>query len=175
VVSYTSVVAQIVWPDTWQGNIAPTFLMSVDGTHCRIFEPQHPEFSKNPASYSHKFHQAAFNYEIGISLFTSHVVWVNGPFPAGQPDIKVFRERGLKQMIPQGKRITGDRGYRGEPELISTPNPHDPPELGKFKARAQACHESFNKHLKDFACLSERFRHGFEKHETAFVAVCVIV
>jgi DDE superfamily endonuclease len=176
VVSYPSVlVAQIVWPDEWQDDNAPTFLISVDGTHCRIYEPQHPEFSKNPAYYSHKFHQAALNYEIGVSLFTSDVVWVNGPFPAGQPDIKVFRERGLKEKIPPGKRITGDNGYRGEPALISTPNQHDPPELKNFKARAQARHESFNKRVKDFACLSERFRHGIEKHEAAFVAVCVVV
>lgn len=149
--------------------------MSVDGTHCRVFEPKHPTKSKNPEYYSHKFHQAGVNYEIGLSLFTSHVVWVKGPIPAGQNDMKIFREQGLMNAIPPGKLITGDRGYRGLPNLISTTNPRDPKELRVFKRRARARHESFNKRLKDFQCLQNCFRHGVANHQFVFYAVCVIV
>jgi DDE superfamily endonuclease len=151
------------------------FVMSVDGTHCRTFEPKHPTKSKNPQYYSHKFHQAAVNYEIGLSIFTSDVVWVNGPFPAGQNDMKIFREQGLMDIIPPRKLITGDGGYRGCPDIISTPNPRDPEDLRVFKKRARARHETFNARLKCFKCLAETFRHGVATHQTLFFAVCVIV
>jgi len=149
--------------------------MSVDGTHCRIFEPKHPTKSKNPQYYSHKFRQAGVNYEIGLSLFTNHVLWVNGPYPAGQNDMKIFREQGLMEVLPVGALITGDRGYRGLPDVISTPNPHDSEELREFKRRARARHESLNQRLKRFWCLQNCFRHGVHNHEAIFVAIGVIV
>jgi len=99
---------------------------------------------------------------------------MNGPFPAGNPDINVFRQ-GLKEKIPAGKMVIGDNGYRGEKNIISTPNnAHDPAELRKFKSRARARHETFNSRLKNFLCLEDRFRHGIEKHRIVFEAICVI-
>ena len=66
---------KIIWPERWTaGNVdddVPDFLLSVNGVHCRLGEPKHPIHSKNPAFYSHKFHQAGVNYEIGISLCTN--------------------------------------------------------------------------------------------------------
>ncbi len=50
-------------------------------------EPKHPTMSKNPAFYSHKFGSAGLNYELGISVFENKLVWMNGPFKAGKPDI----------------------------------------------------------------------------------------
>jgi hypothetical protein len=100
---------------------------------------------------------------------------MNGPFPAGTPDISIFQHEGLKSMIPEGKRIIADRGYRGESAIISTPNPHDTPHLKKFRSRARAHHESFNSRIKNFDCLSERFRHrDLSLHKVVFEAVCVI-
>jgi hypothetical protein len=151
------------------------FLISVDGTHCHISEPQDENFSKNPQYYSHKFHKAALNYEIGLSIYENRLVWVNGPKPAGTwNDIKMFRDN-LKMMIPGGKRVVGDRGYQGEPNIISTPNTHEPQELRNFKSRARARHETFNSRLKNFRILDTRFRHGQEKHQIVFEAICVIV
>jgi hypothetical protein len=48
--------------------------------------------SKNPAWYSHKFKQAAVEYEIRISIFTQQVVWISGPHKASRHDITIFRE-----------------------------------------------------------------------------------
>jgi DDE superfamily endonuclease len=158
----------------WGVNDLPAFVLSVDGTHCRIFEPKHPTKSRNPEYFSHKFHQAAVNYEIGLSIFTSELVWVNGPFPASRHDMRIFRDDGLLDAIPDGKLVTGDRGYRGLPGVVSTPNPHDPEELRLFKRRAQARHELFNSRLKSFKCLQESFRHRLANHEVVFFAVCVI-
>jgi DDE superfamily endonuclease len=100
---------------------------------------------------------------------------VQGPSPAGIPDIRIFRSDGLMDMIPPGKRVIGDNGYRGERDIISTPNSHESADLRKFKSRARARHESFNGRIKFFRCLSERFHHSIEKHGIAFEAICVIV
>lgn len=151
------------------------FMCSVDGVHFRVNEPTHPTYSKNPTMYSHKFHQAALNYEIAISIFTQQVIWINGPKKASTHDITIFREpNGLKEKMPQGKLVIGDKGYRGEKQMISTPNSHEPDELRKFKSRARARQETFNARLKTFASLDRRFRHGLQKHKTTFEAVCVI-
>jgi len=80
----------IYWPEEWNdgdGEDLPTFLISVDGTHCRIEEPMHPTWSKNPQYYSHKFKKAALNYEVALSVFENRVVWVNGPFSGATNDI----------------------------------------------------------------------------------------
>ena len=99
---------------------------------------------------------------------------MNGPFKAGRHDIQIFRTEGLKDIIPVGKKVIGDNGYRGEKAVVSTPNSHDPVEIRKFKSHARARHESFNCRIKNFKCLDERFRHGVENHKTVFEAVCVI-
>jgi hypothetical protein len=148
----------------------------VDGVHCRINEPKHPTMSKNPAYYSHKFESAGLNYELGISVFENKLVWMKGPFKAGTPDITVFREKGLMDKIPVGKKVIADKGYRGEKErTTSVPNSHDSKELGKFKSRARARHETFNGRIKNFLCLDVRFRHGVKNHRSVFEAICVIV
>jgi hypothetical protein len=99
---------------------------------------------------------------------------MKGPKPASTHDITIYREE-LKNKIPAGKRAIGDKGYRGEPNTISTPSSRDPEELRRFKSRARARHESFNGRIKNFKCLAERFRHGKHKHQICFEAVCVIV
>jgi hypothetical protein len=162
-------------PEWSDPNHNVTFIMSIDGTHTRIYEPIHPLWSKNPEYYSHKFNQSALNYEIGLSLFTSDLAWVNGPFPASRHDKTIFTDDGLLDALPAGKKLVGDKGYRGMPVVVSTPNPFDADELREFKRRARARHETFNARLKVFGCLNDRFRHRLEKHKTVFEAVCVII
>lgn len=148
--------------------------MSVDGVHCRINEPKDPERCQNPKYYSHKFKQAGLTYELALSVYEDKLLWMNGSFPAGTNDITVFR-KGLKAMIPPGKRVIADGGYAGEPEIISTPNSYDSKDLAKFKSRVRLRQETFNKRIKIFKCLDERFRHGIAKHESCFEAICVVV
>lgn len=170
---------KICWPVRWSPDEDVTieetiFISSVDGVHCKIQEPQHGEFSKDREYWSHKFGSAGLNYEIAISIYEQQVVWINGPFKAGKhTDIKVFRA-GLKWKIPPGKLVIADLGYRGESELIATPNSHDTPEVRQFKSRVLARHETFNGKIKGFSILSDCFRHGVIKHKLAFESVTVI-
>jgi DDE superfamily endonuclease len=173
---------KIKWPYNGQEG-EEIFIVSVDGVHCTISEPR-----KVPSSkwFSHKTHGPAVGYEIAISLQRNKVVHVHGPYPAGVPDITIFRaEGGLKSKMPDGKFATADRGYRGEPKL-RIPNARDAPLVKEFKKRSQARHETFNARLKSFKILSTRFRHHHshrgnqpatchDNHKAVFEAVCVLI
>ena len=180
----------IVWPPSFNNpdnEADPTtetiFIITVDGTHCKIEEPTLSAFNKNKSFYSHKFNAPGLDYEIAISVHTGDCIWVSGPFPAGCPDIKVFRqENGLKTKMMEAQarsglkqRGIGDKGYHGESLLLVVPSSHDTDEVREFKSRALARHETFNSRLKNFDCLDERFRHhSFEKHQQCFFACAVI-
>jgi hypothetical protein len=168
---------KIVWID--QPNV--TFIASVDGTHCRIFEPRTDPGSK---WYSHKFNGPGVAYEVVIALHSTNVISVRGPFPASIHDITVFRG-GRKDEFPKnpaavifktkaGQRVIGDSGYEGEHEKVAITREGDSVEVKKFKARAKARHESFNSRLKSFQILDLAFRHGFGQHQMAFEAVCTL-
>jgi hypothetical protein len=159
-------------PDEMKNDI---WIMSVDGTHVWIQEPTHDELSQDPKYFSKKIHHAGMTFELGVSL-TGGLIWINGPFPAGTNDIRVFRKPGgLKEKLQAlGKMAIGDRGYRGEPDLISFFNPEDSKGVAKFKCRALMRHEVFNWKIKTFEALRGRFRHSKEKLAIAFKAICVI-
>ena len=147
-------------------------MCSVDGTHCQI---QEPRSRPNKNWYSHKFEHPGVSYEIGVDLFTSRIVWLNGPFQAGDTDLVIFRKPdGLKSKIPANCKVIADKGYIGEAKA-STKNEFDSDELKEFKRRARDRHESMNGRIKLFAVLTDTFRHPLLKHEQAFEAVCVLV
>jgi DDE superfamily endonuclease len=153
------------------------FLASVDGTHCRISEIRQ---SPDKKWCSYKFKKAGVVYEIGLGIWDGKLCWVNGPFPAGETDLVVFRKPdGLLSKVPDGYRLVADAAYRGEAKIVSGRNPLDTPEVIEMKKRTKARHEVFNKHLKDFRILSERFRcatrHRLELHKAVFEACCLLV
>lgn len=166
---------KICWPEDNFGD--DLWVITVDGTHVWMNEPKHPEWSMDSAFYSHKHGKAGATYELGISLSTNQLVWINGPFPAGQSDLKVFKKQhGLKRFLEsKGKRCIGDGGYPGYPQVLSTPNALDSKQVAKFKSRALKRHETFNGRIKNFGCLGGiRFRHSLDKFKIMFEAVCVI-
>ena len=151
------------------------FFGTIDGVHCPIQEPR--PFSKDWSS--HKFgKKAGVDYELVVCLNKPNLGWVYGPIPPGKyNDISTFKRK-LKRVLEEGfpgMRLIGDKGYRGEPDLISTRNEFDPEEIAEFKDRALARHETFNQRLKCFKCLSTRWRHGVANHKVAFEACCALV
>lgn len=162
----------IVWPEDWGDDI---WIITVDGTHCWIQEPTHPDWSQDRTFYSHKYNKAGINYELGVSIAYPRLVWMNGPFKAGKSDVSIFRDKGLKDLLRSIERkAIGDRGYNGHHHECSTFNAHDCRGVRKFKSRALKRHENFNNMTKRFDCLSGRFRHGVKQFATCFEAVCVI-
>ena len=112
-------------------NPGASWLLSVDGTHCRI---QEPRGVPDKDWYSYKLHKPCVAYEIGVDLFESKIVWVSGPHKAGETDLVIFRkpDGGLKTRIPNDCFIIGDKGYAGD-EKVSINNRQDSDEVKKFK------------------------------------------
>ena len=167
---------KIKWPQNLDRPESERFIITVDGTDFRMNEMQHPTMPVDRRQFSHKFNHGAVKYEIGISVFDDHCVWISGPHPGGKHDLTIFRE-GLKAKIRPGKLVIADRGYRtsrDDEAMLCPPDEVDNPALNNFKSRARLRHETFNGRLKRFQCLSETFRHTQEKHKLAFEAVCVI-
>lgn len=153
------------------------FMLSIDGTHCPIDEPR--PFSTKWSS--HKLGgKPGVNYELAVTINHPRLVWVYGPTPPGKMnDIKVFKSKLMnimKQRLP-GRRLIGDSGYSGVPDLISTKNEFDPREVSEFKDRVMARHETYNQRLKCYGVLTKHFRHEdrIQVHGICFRAVCVHV
>jgi hypothetical protein len=174
---------KIKWLDRWNNDGSEVIVVSVDGVHCMISEPRQMPSSK---WYSHKTHGPGLAYEIAIAVQDNKIVHIHGPFPAGVPDITIFRSPGgLKSKMPDGKHATADRGYGGEKQL-RMPNTFDTELAKNFKKRAQARHETFNARIKSFKILNSRFRHSHngrkrdgvtvhDNHKAVFEAVCVLL
>ena len=167
---------KIIFPDDFGENI---WVLSLDCIDCPIEEIQGQEVSQDSELFSFKFHGAGLRYEFGIDLFRSNLIWINGCFlPGKYPDNKIFTDFGLKEKLESiGKKALADRIYNGYPQVCSTFNAVDRPVVSKFKARAQMRHEQFNGMVKEFKCMSEKFRHKPDKpakHQMCMEAVCVI-
>ena len=163
---------KIVLPDAWD----TTYTLSLDGAHFAINEPRHPTLRRDEKNYSHKYNAAGVDYEVGVALFQSKIVWIKGPVQASTHDHKVFQSE-LQALIPAGKRIIVDNGYQGCPEFYSNYNQFDTEEVREFKKRAKSRQEAVNGKMKVFKVLDSRFGHpsrDFVKHGLCFDAVAVL-
>jgi hypothetical protein len=170
---------KIVWHEELDDPNRPIFIVSVDGTDFKVWEKKHPYFSLDKGQYSHKFNHGALKYEIAIDVWTSRVVWINGPVRAAIHD-RVLFDSGLASKIKKGKLVIADRVYgsEGRPasrKKFALPNDADDKELANFKARARCRHETFNGRLKNYKALSDTYHHNPDKHVLIFEAVCVTV
>jgi hypothetical protein len=152
-------------------------IATVDGVHCRIFEPRTIPSSK---WYSKKYNKAGLMYEIGVAIHHNRIVWMNGPFPAGENDKMVFdKPNGMASKLKSHQKVIGDEGYRGAPKKVSTRNTFDSQEMKEFKRRAKARQETVNARLKAFGIISQAFRttgtKRLARHQAAMEACLVIV
>ena len=155
------------------------WILGVDCIDFPIEEIEHPTLSQNPDLYSFKLNGAGLRYELGIDLFYSNLIWMNGPFlPGTINDNGIFAEHGLKQKLKSiGKKALADKIYNGHPDECSTFNAVDSEVVSKFKARVQMRHEQFNGMVKEFGCMDTKFRHKpnkVEKHKMCFEATAVL-
>ena len=142
-----------------------------------IAEPYPYEREWSKRWFSPKFKGAGLRYEIGISILGGDIVWVNGPFPCSQyPDIAIFMNHGLKDMLEENERVEADDGYKGaDPEFAKTRSGVFHPNLGSdVRNKVRARHETCNKRIKQFGALKDVFRHHITKHSTVFHAVALI-
>lgn len=171
---------KIVWDKKIDGKETEVFGITTDGVDFAMWERQHPDFPVDTKACSHKMKQCAAKYIIGISVYRSNCVFIEGPFRGGLPDLEMYKQSGLmKRMKKAGKLTIADRGFRSkyasERAQFSYPDYMDSKELHNFKSRARLRQETFNRRLKHFNCLSETFKNGFVKHGIALRAVAVTV
>lgn len=164
---------KIFWPeDCFEHD---RWVMSVDGVHFWIEEPTHPTLSFDTKCHSHKCAHAGLCHELGISLSSNHLVWMNGPFEAGPSDNKTFQKKGLKAKLSEkGKMAMADGGCPGHPTLLSAPNYHDAKPIKLFKSRALKRHKKFNDRIKHFDCSKGHFCHNQDRFQICVKAVCVM-
>lgn len=153
------------------------FVASVDGVHFRVWEPRQ---SPSTSWYSQKYNKSGLTYEIAVAIHHNQIVWVNGPFPAGENDKKVFtKPDGLRSKLKGNQVCIGDGGYKGDPKKVATRNSDDDPEVRDLKERAKARQETVNARLKNFGVLRNPFRtvgdQRLEKHKSVMEACLVIV
>jgi len=141
---------------------------SVDGTDFRIYEPR--PFDRG--LYSHKFKGPGLRYEVALCIRTGRIVWINGPFKAGNwSDLRIFKEDLIHRLLP-GETLVADGTYKNP--RCNLPNDFDHPLVAAWKASVRARHETVNRRFKQFYCLHHKFRHHRLKHGIIFRSVAVI-
>ena len=159
---------QIKFENRYKGDCGRSCLLSVDGTHFRI---QH----RGREYYSHKFNDSGLSYEVAVSINSGDICWLNGPFPAGTPDIEIFR-KGLMTELEEYECCEADDGYIGEhPHHIKCPGGmFTDPERLEVMQRVRSRQETANKRFKNWAILNQKFRNCLSLHADAFRAIVVI-
>ena len=133
-------------------------LTSVDGTDCRIREP----VPFNKKWYSHKFNGPAVRYEVTVSTYTGYIVWINGPFAAGEwPDARIIKDSFIGHMC-QDELFIADSGYAGI-DFCVTQGPWGH-VVNKQIANIRARHETINRKFKEYKAIGDRSRHSPQQH-----------
>ena len=125
--------------------------MSVDGTHCPIFEP----WPFSTKYFSKKMNGPGLSYEVGICIKTCHIVWVNRPFVASTNDSVMFRSL-LTHLLCKDKGVEVDAGYKGDTKM-KTPNMGITRQIRKEKRKVRGRHKNVNRRLKQFNVLKTHF------------------
>ena len=118
-----------------------------------------------------KFKGPGLKYEIGLSIATGQIVWINGGIPCKTHDLTLARSKLVRKLLPEEK-IIADSGYRDDRfflhhiAVINTP---------KFYKNVRARHENINRRIKTFSVIGSTFRHPLHKHVPCFFAVANIV
>jgi hypothetical protein len=132
-------------------------------------------FPFDSAWSSHKFGGSpAFKYELAVSAVSDHIVWANGPFKAGKADVSIFRNSGLKMsLIWANEMAAADSGYAGDDRIRQKYEGFHEERI--YNSNLRARQESVNQRIKNYGCMSQRWRQGDYEHFYYFRAVLALV
>ena len=137
---------------------------SLDGIDCRINEPS----PFDARWWSHKFNSAGLRYEVGISIYSGHIIWVNGSVPCGEWDDLSLARSSIIGYLDEHEMIMADSGYRDRGFFL---NQND----SDLHFLVMARHETINSRIKPYKALDSRFRHDLNKHDHCFRAVVNLI
>lgn len=151
-------------------------LVSVDGVDFLFKGRKLDSGEPDPSYYSYKFRNSALRYEVAVSIRTSNIVWISGPYlPGVFNDLMIFRH-GLIAYLDPNERVEADDIYKAEPLYCKCPHSLTAREdQQRMRGRLRRRHEKINIFLKNFHCLDVAFRHGGVKHGACVRAVAVLV
>ena len=103
----------IVFDYRYKGDTGNNCLMTIDCLDCACFEPMAGhEFDHQ--MYSQKHNGPGLKYEMGVCIHTGHIVWINGPYKAGEMnDLQVFQDD-LRNRLDENELVEADKGYMGD-------------------------------------------------------------
>ena len=114
---------------------------------------------------------------------TGNFVWVRGPSPGSEHDLVMFRLFGLSDRLESGELVLGDKGYQGHGKCIvpyknhGYRHYHDTCVRCKFNFKlcgVRIVIERAFSRIKNFRCLSTRWRHDLKLHPVAFYFIAEI-
>jgi hypothetical protein len=162
--------SQIIWENQKKHDVGRDCLCNVDHVDCLTTKQGHKKAYKS--FYSHKFKTLALRYGLATCIETGYIVHIDGPHPPGDwPDVECFRIY-MKPKLDRGERVEADDGYIGEdPTFVVAAS-----GLRFMESEAQTNvrktlrmrHETVNERIKQFAVLTDRFRHDILKHGDCF-------
>lgn len=168
---------QILWENRRKVDIGNTCMASVDGADFRVKGEKLLNGEPDPAYYSYKFKAPGLRYMVALSILSTDIVFVAGPYlPGLLNDLQIFRISGIKDEMELKEKVEADDGYMGEcPAYVSCPGWHSQrTDQKRLKSRVRMRHEHVNTRMKNFKCMVERFRHPVAKHASCFRAVAVV-
>ena len=115
--------------------------------------------------------------------------WVRGPSPGSEHDITMLRCYGLEYRLhlADGELVLADKGYQGHKACVVPYRGHG---YGNYHQNCNQCEYNFKlsstriiierafSRVKNFRCLSTRWRHDLRLHPVAFcfvAALCNII
>ncbi len=157
------------------GDIGNNCLMPIDGTDFRI--PQTGKATTSNWFASHKYvGKSALRYKIWVNILGGDLVWIQGPYPAGQFTNIKNDKKVLRQFLKTGKCIEADKGYLGAANEIKCPNNSCNPVKNKgMQSCTQSHHETINRQLKMWGILKEVYRHDIKWHGKVFQVIAIIM
>lgn len=132
--------------------------------------------------YSGKSCLHSIKYEIGVHPETGCLVWISGPAPGAMHDAQLSRNSGVLDLIKWDELILADKGYQGLPQVltpIKKPRGRDltadEKEVNYVIGSRRWIVEHVIGRIKNFACLSQPWRHALDMHHIVFFIICNIV
>ena len=87
-------------------------------------------------------------------------MWINRPFlPGIYNDIKIFRSALKQKLEKAGEKTEADSGYKGELGTIRHQRVYVSESDKRAKAISRSRHETINRRMKKFCCLSSTYCH----------------
>jgi len=118
---------------------------------------------------------------VAIAQDSGKAVSVNGPFKGPESDMVIFRGYLLPLMEENGWLGYADGTYQGEDAfLVVPPCPYhnltqEQKDFHRILARERVQVENYFMRMKNFQCLSQKWRHCLVKHHLVFHVIVHIV